>query len=300
MPVNKPVIPVQPKEQRYSIEKLYLTPRLTRESYLQMFGEEASFYNPARRPKRWFLTDILDGSEDPANELVQYQVWDPVKKAIVSIVMTKLEAATPNIPGEVKFQEYVNSEITVAQMVGPTVEGAEGVIPLNGKTLADPTLAEYIAKEIEKDTGVKYKVQLNPDPWPWKIVYGSETRRSLSLVRGNEIYSAAMLLEQRFRNGLKYPGKWKIDSVAGPVFYPDTIYTGLDDTRPEVPVPVRPLYPNERIETTPFGSTVVRIDLSQNEPAPGTGSLTAAQDKMLKQISEDVAFIKAKLMSFSG
>jgi hypothetical protein len=300
MAVSKPVVPVQPKEARYGIDKLYLTQVLTREKYFEIYGEEAPFYDPSRKPKRWFFTDVLEGSVDPDNELVQFQVWDPNKRAIVPLVMTKREASLPNLTGVVKFREYKNSETTTAKMYGPTGEGGDGYSPINGAVLADPKLVDLVVKEIQKDTGVQFDVELSPDPWPWKYVYGSETRRNLNLVRESEQYSAAYILQQRFKNGLGHPGKWLIEKGVGPVFEPAVIPSGSGDSRPEVPVPVRPLLPNERIDTNPFGSVVTRTDMTQNEPAPGTGSLTVVQDKLLKQVAEDVAFIKAKLESMSG
>lgn len=300
MAINKPVVPAQPKDARYGVEKLYLTPVLTREKYFELFGEEAPYYDPARKPKRWFFSDVVEGSEDPANELIQFLVWDPNKRAIVPLIMTKLEASLPNIPGVVKFQEYKNSETTSAKLFGPTGEGGDGYSPLNGRYLVDPIVAGTVLKEINKDLGTKFVAELNPDPWPWKTVYGSETRRNLNFVSGDEVRSAALVLEHRFRNGLGHPGKWVREKDGELTFELLVVPSGSGDPRPEVNIPVRPLLPNERIESTPFGSTIVRTDLTTNEPAPGTGSLTAAQDALLKTLASDVKYIKAKLDALSG
>ncbi|MEN6642586.1 MAG: hypothetical protein ABFE08_09080 [Armatimonadia bacterium] len=283
MPTNERVNPPQPTEQRYSLDRLYVTPRLTRAIYQERYQEQAPPFDPERRIQRWFFTDVLEGSEDPANELVQFTVWDGKFK---SYTCSRLHASTPNLPGALVWPKYENPETTSACLYGPISEVENGFAPLSGRLLVDPAKAKAVLDEINKDLGTKYTMSYPADPWPWKIVWGTETRRSINFVQDNETIGASPLLDDRFKNGVGSPGKWVKSDSGGPQFIADTPPTGESDLRPEVPMVVRPLLPNERIESG-FGGLlhIVRTDLSQDEPGPGTGALTVAQDTRLKAVA---------------
>jgi hypothetical protein len=281
--------PPQPNEARYGIERLFPCPRLTRAIHLQTFGEEAPSYDPTRRIKRWVLP-VPSDCKTPDRSMRLVDVWDPTLKEISQIAMTVAEAAQPNLPGAVSYPKYMPTETTAARMVGSN--GAQGI---NGTALADPAAAAAIAGEINRDLGIQVSVQKVSDPWPWVIVWGSETRRNLTLVTASgQSWDAATLLGQRFAAGIGAPGRW-VQGGAGVTFVPDTPQTGEMDLRPEIPMACRPLLPNERLEVSPFGVAVVRTDLTQDQPAPGTGSLTAAQDAILNKVGKDVTEILAKI-----
>ncbi len=294
MPISNPVIPAQPNEGRYGIERLYTSPRLTRAVYEEMYGEQAPAYDPKRQIKRWFFTDVIEGSSDPANELCEIQIWDSTKKVIRKMTMTKDEAATPNLPGAIVWPKYVNPVATLAVIVGPDGERLQ----LSGETLVDLTLAKPVVTEINTQCGTTFTLTAAGDPWPWKIVWGLEPRRRMNISNGSTEFDAAAVLRNRFGKGVGSPGQWTISSDGGPVFVADVPVDGEQDVRPEVPMPCRALLANERFEEVTFagmGGVVVRTDLTQDEPAPGTGQLTAAQDTILKQIGADTAAIRKSM-----
>ncbi len=294
MPISNPIIPAQPNEARYGVEKLFTSPRLTRATYQQIYGEQAPAYDPKKQIKRWFFTDVLEGSADPANELCEIQVWDGTKKAIRKIAMTKEDAATPNLPGVIVWPKYANPTPTPAIVVGP--EGDR--ITLNGASLVDLTLAKTVVAEINAQLGTRFTLVAAGDPWPWKIVWGVESRRRMNISNGSQDFDAAAILVDRFERGVGSPGQWSLGSDGGPVFVPGLPIDGEQDVRPEVPMPCRSLLSNEHFETVTFGGMgglVVRTDLTQNESAPGTGQLTTAQDTTLKQIAMDTAAIRKSM-----
>ncbi len=294
MPISNPVIPAQPDEARYGVEKLFTSPRLTRAVYQEMHGEQAPAYDPKRQIKRWFFTDVLEGSTDPANELCEIQVWDSTKKVIRKMAMTKREAATPNLPGVLVWPKYVNTVATLAVVVGPDGDRLQ----ISGETLVDLTLARSVVSEINAQCGTAFALAAAGDPWPWKIVWGMEPRRRMNISNGNAEFDAAAVLSNRFAKGVGSPGRWSLGSDGGPGFVPDVPIDGEQDVRPEVQMPCRSLLPNERFETVTFGGRgglVVRTDLTQHEPAPGTGQLTTAQDTILKQIAADTTAIRTSM-----
>ena len=280
--------PKQPDEARYGLERLFPCARLTRATYLQAYGEEAPPYDPTRRIKRWVLPVQAD-CKTPERSMRLVDVWDPSLKEVSQIAMSVAEAARPNLPGVASFPKYTPAETTTARMVG-----AGGSQEINGLALADPAAATAIAGEIGRDLGIQVSVQKVPDPWPWVIVWGGETRRNLTLVTSTgQSWDAETLLRQRFAAGVGAPGRW-VQGQSGVTFVPDTPQTGEMDLRPEIPMACRPLLPNERLDFSPFGVAVVRTDLTQDQLAPGTGGLTAAQDAILNKVGRDVTELLAK------
>lgn len=293
MPTSNRLNPPQPKDPRYSLDKLYLMPRLTRAKYQELYQEQAPVFDPTRRIQRWFFTDIP--SEDPANELVQFTIWDDAQKKMKPFTCSVEQASTPNLPGNLVYPKYVNSETTSAKLFGPLGESGEGYAPMNGTYLTDPATTKAIMDEINKALGMSLTLEYASDPWPWKYVWGSETRRNINLVEGDIRMSAAFVLIDRFEKGVGSPGKWIKADTGEPQWVPDNPPTGEADLRPEIPMVCRPLLLNERVDCTPFGCAVVRTDLTTNETGPGTGGLTVAQDGRLKTIESDVKSILEKM-----
>ena len=287
MPINNPVIPAQPEEARYGIEKLFTCPRLTRAIYQEMFGEQAPAYDPKKQIKRWFFTNVLDGSADPANELCEIQVWDSTKQAVRKMTMTKLDAATPNLPGVIVWPKYANPVATMAVVIGP--EGDR--ITISGETLVDLALARSVVNEINASNFVpKFTLVAAGDPWPWKIAWGLESRRRMNISDGTRECDAAVILWNRFARGVGSPGQWSLGPDGGPVFTPDVPIDGEQDVRPEVPMPCRALLVNERLVVVTFGglgNLVERIDLNVQ-----SDSATAKQDAQIKQIAADTQAIR--------
>jgi len=87
-------------------------------------------------------------------------------------------------------------------------------------------------------------------------------------------------LKLKYVNGVGAPGAWDL-APRSPMWVPEYPDTGEQDTRPEVPMPVRRLLPGERIVTGFAGLVMVqREDLA--EPS---------KDEILKRIDERVGLI---------
>jgi len=280
MPTCNPIIPAQPKEARYGIEKLYTSLRLTRAMYKEIYGEEAPAYDPKRRIKRWFFTDRV--SDSPDTNLLSVPVWDATTRTIREMGMKESEVATPNLPGAASYRKYVNPASTSAVIVGPD---AGDKLEINGATLVDPVVAKSVVDEINAALGTAYELKEVAAVWPWNIAYGAEPRRQMKMAE----WDMAAILKNRFAAGVGAPGRWQDQGALGPVFVPEVPNDGEQDLRPEIPMPCRALLPNERIESG-FGGliSIVRTDLTVDEPAPGTGALTAEQDKLLRGIAAAV------------
>jgi len=281
MPIsNTPRTLPQPLTARYGVEALFTSPRLTRAIYQEMYGEQPPAYDASRRIKRWFFTDVLEGSADPENELCEITVY-VAPTTIRSITMTKLEAATPNLPGVTAYPKYINPPESPAVIIAPS----GSTVSLDGGTLVDLGKAKMVLEEINAQLGTSYTLVPGGDPWPWKIVWGPEPRRLMNITDGSNTWSAALLLTMRFRAGLGAPGRWHSLGASGPVFTADVPNAGDQDVRPEIPMPCRQLLPNERFESGFAGLiTIMRTDLTQDEQGTGTGGLTIAQDKLLRAI----------------
>lgn len=293
MPINRPIIPAQPTEARYGIEKLYTCPRLTRAIYGEMFGEQAPAYNSKERIKRWQDKSVLEGLLDPANFPVKVLVY-VAPDNLRWLTMTALEAATPNLPGVTVWPKYVNPVATPTVIVGPDGDRLQ----ISGETLVDLLLARFVVNEINATLSPTFSLVPASAPWPWNIVWGLELRRRMNFSNGKNEFDAALILKGRFANGLGSPGAWALGPDGGPRWTSETPIDGEQDLRPEIPMPCRPLLENERFETVTFGGmggVIVRTDLTVNEPAPGTGQLTAAQDAMVRQTALDTAAIRKHL-----
>lgn len=296
MPASNQFVQPQPNEASYPIDRLFLMPRLNRAKYLEIFGEQAPPFDPKRPIQRWFFTDI-PVEEDAAQEIVQFTAWDEAQRKIRSIVVTKAQARTPNLPGAYSYPKYAPPTATPAKMFGPMGDGTDGYVPVSTEYMVDPVLARTVMDEINRDLGLGLEIQEQPDPHPWRIIWGAETRRILNYAGpGIGPWASAPILRDRFGKGLGSPGKWKggKNYVA---WAPEVQPTGEVSLLPEVPIPCRRLLPNERLEISPFETVVVRTDLATDRPGPGTGSLTVQQDALLREIA---AGVRALLSRHSG
>ena len=90
------------------------------------------------------------------------------------------------------------------------------------------------------------------------IVYPpDEPRRMWDFTVNGVVCNAGALLALENANGVGAPGVWQA-SANGPVWAPDPpAPTGLNDTRPARPMPVRDLLPNEEFQAGLMGVSVV-------------------------------------------
>ncbi|MEN6535359.1 MAG: hypothetical protein ABFD89_16970 [Bryobacteraceae bacterium] len=301
-----PQVPAQPDKATYQATELQLSPRLTRDIYQKMFNEQAPAYDPARRIKRWFFTNTVSGSTDQSGVMVEFKVFDDKTGKFETIAMTAKEAATPNLPGTVVYEKYVNPTATVAQL---QVINALGQVMLAGQTgmnLVEPMLLQSVVDEAAAQLSIALVVEESTVPSPFKLVYGSETRRKMNVVlpSGQKI-DGPSFVANRFAKGIFAPGKWSLNSDNQPVFTPDVPVDGEQDVRPEVSIPVRSLLPNEKVESRlDFAAGLIyyiaRTDVSDPTPTPSTGGgLTAEQAAALTRIDASVTKI-AKFLGTEG
>lgn len=256
MATSKPVIPPQPEEVLYGPDKLQLFPRLTRATYREKYGVEPPPWDKAKRIKRWFDTSVLEGVEDAENHVVQYEVFDATRpRGVRVLAMTAAEAAAPNLPGAAVYPKYVVAP-TPAVIVAPISGEKSGVNP---EHLSDRAEAVALAAELGLDAAAVRESSL-----AMFVVYWNGERRRPWVIewKGSDL-QVSLLLRMRYANGVGAPGRWDVSGTS-PVWVPEAPETGEQDMRPEIPIPVRPLLPNERI-VTGFGGiiTIQREDLRE-------------------------------------
>lgn len=291
MPTNNPVTPAQPNAQQYGVYELYTCPRFTRALYKEKFGEEAPPYSPTRQIKRWFFTDKTAAGPDP--ELCTVQVYDPTTRTIRNIGLLINEYTSVNLPGTVSYPKYDNPSTSLAVIVDPN---GNTNVKLSGSSIANPELVKSVVSEINSQLNVTFVAEEKDvnEYSPYKIVYGLESRRQMTINNGNGgKFDAAAILRDRFEKGIGSPGKWALGPDGGPQFTPDVPIDGEQDLRPEVPMPCRSLLPNERFATVTFGGiggVIEKVDLA---PVPVGDGFTEADRLKLNDIAVAVGVKKS-------
>lgn len=304
MAIFKPVTPAQPDKAQYTGEALQLSPRLTRPIYEKMFGEQPPPYDPAKRIKRWFFTDVLTGSTDQSNAMVEFQTFNDKTGKFETIAMTNQEAATPNLPGTYVYEKWVNPPETAAKLQVINGLGNVQTAGQNGEAFIDKMILDAVVGEAAKQLGIAISTAESVVLSPFYIVYGAETRRKMNVILpSGEKLDGADFVKKRFAEGVFAPGKWSLNSANQPVFTADVPVTGEQDVRPEIPIPVRSLLPNEKVESRlDFAAgllyCIARADVSDPAPtsAPASGGLTAEQVAALNRIDAGVT----KISKFLG
>src|SRR5712692_7882321 len=234
--VSQPVSPAQPNLPYYGVLDLALFRSYTRESYRAAFGVEAPPYNPARVIKTWF--DSTADISQPDNVSV-YNVAGRSSDGLYhmrQLVVPSAEAAVVNLAGAIAYPVYV---------VAPTT--TQRVLPGNPPTTVNPNYLsqEADASALSKEIGGDGIAQ-EQDGGGLTFDYGLEPRRLWEILWHGKRINAGLLLLNRNARGVGSPGHWDLTKQE-PVWVADApAPTGLDDTRPPRPMPLRPLLANER------------------------------------------------------
>ena len=268
-PVSQPVAPPQPDQEVYGIQELGLFSTYTRDSYRVSFGIEAPPWDPSRVTKTWF--DSTVDTSNPANiatyqtiALNQTDQW-----AMGPLVLPAPEAATVNLPGIVVYPPYV---------VVPTdaTRGGSVINPiyLSMELDARAMMALFGATDLsDEGATAEFPVLYPPD----------EPRRMWDIVFKGGAVNVGALQVALNANGVGAPGQWDT-SGSEPVWVPaPAAPSGLDDTRPPRPMPVRNLLANEIIQPGLMGVSIVRTDLAQQANA-AAGQFTPDDRATLQQI----------------
>jgi hypothetical protein len=274
-----------PEEAYYPVDRLNLFDRHDRRSWEKAFGLQAPPWDSRRAPKRWADTSALAGVEDPDQAIVAYEYFDLNSRTFQKLELTARQASLPNLPGKYDYPRFENPP-TPAVMIYPN--GTEE--PLSPYMLCHRSEADALAREL----GASQVVDNGGfNEGPFQIDWRGELRRMWLIRLGQDLHSAALLLQTKYRDGVGAPGEWLILDSGQPTWISHAGETGERDARPEVPIPCRRLFPEEALYLGhPMKVIVYRKDKeSEYNPglhAPAGGGLTAAQAELLARIDLNV------------
>jgi hypothetical protein len=264
-PTSVPIIPAQPVQANYSTSQLALFQTYSRTSYLAAFGIQAPVWDPSRVAKYWF-----DSTVDPSVTVnAAYTVVDVRSASLQQLVLPASEAASVNIPGAYAYPPYV---------IAPT-DATKGGAPVNPAWFSLQSQAQALMTQFGGSNLVDAGITpLNPIIYP-----ADELRRMWNFTLHGIPINAGMLLASQNSQGIGAPGQWDLSSGSPVWMAAPPAPTGLDDTRPPRPVPVRSLVPGEQLIASPLGLggvTVVRTDV----PPELGGGYTVADRALMQQI----------------
>jgi len=261
----------------------------TRAAYQQATGQQPPPFDPSQPPKGW---------ADPAPNGQPYLVFDPtaaVTGYVSQLTLTPAQAAELNLPGTYNYQAYV-SPPTDAVEVGPF-----GPI---GQVSPDQVCLQSDAQAIANQIAPLYPGQtisvVQENNGVFHYVYGLDPRRQWYIQIGNVAVLAQDLVEAQNVHGLGAPGHWALQS-AELTWVQDTPVTVAPANAVTVPVPIRPLLPNEQIVHLPgslfnqAGTWVVeRTDMPQPQQPETDDQQFADVKAMLTAIQGTLNTLAAK------
>ncbi len=288
--VSNPKQLTLPEEAFYPVDRLCLFDRHNRRTWEDAFGEQARKWDKERRIKRWADTSVLEGVEDAASHMLEYDYFDPVTRTFKKLSISAEEASLPNLPGTYVYPKYV-VEPTPAMVVD---QGSGDEQPLNPEIICHKAEAVALATALQA-----YVIQSSSfEDGPFIIDWKGEVRRRWLMVFPDITCNAAALVRNKNSGGIGAPGEWtwvKVGTHKEPRWLSHQEETGDHDPRPEIPIPCRRLFEEEAIWTG-FGGTVMiyRTDMeSPYNPAP-EGGLSVAQAAALARIDANVQKLLAE------
>ncbi len=293
VPTAKP----QPATPTYALDQLILLPEYTRASYESTFGVQAGAYDVTRAPKTWF-----DSTKKCDNAVSTYQRLDPgvtldlSSVKFVSFTVSNCDASRVNLKGLPHFDKYVlpfsRSNITIKCTLS-------GCVPqeFSGGLQSTREMAEAMLAEIgDPSLTITDRV---PGPVGSLFVMSKvDPTSSVSLYYiGTDNVNVKWVA--RNVNGVGYPGKW-VKTSNEYNFVPALLDVGATDTRPNVPVPNRLLFQNEKFAFGALGLLgaplfIARTDVASPVIDTGVsvgGGFTQTDRVMLQQIFQMLTGIK--------
>jgi len=266
MGTNRSVATIQPQPNYpyYSEQLLNLFQTFTRAGYEQFYGVQAPNFD-ATQPAKYWQDDAAAGL--PPSQTVTYNLYVQAPgsaepqgppASIEAFTIAAGVAATVNIPGDETYPPYtpasttatyggalINPQVFSTQDQGLAIVAALGLAP---SVLIDATWSAA-----------------GPDAYQ----ANGETRRMWAIVLPNDPAARAWyvgdLLAAEYAQGVGFPGSWSIVNGTNGVpaivwtavsLGPDGISSGVPMT--SVPVPVRPLFPNEEFVVAGIGAVMIR------------------------------------------
>jgi hypothetical protein len=283
--------PTQPNQPQYQISTLNLFPvYTTRAAYQQATGQQAPPFDPTQPVKGW---------ADPAPTGQPYLVFDSTAVGtgyLNQLTLSSSQAAQLNLPGTYNYPAYV-SPPTDAVEVGPF-----GPI---GATSPDVVCLQTDAQALANELAPLYPRQtlavVQGTGGVFHYQYGLDPRRVWAIQAGNISLIAQQLIEAKNVHGVGAPGHWTLASTGLNWIYDPPVSTAPPNSL-TLPVPVRPLLPNEQIVHLPgslfnaAGTWVVsRSDLQQPTPPETNDQQFADLRAAIVAIQIALAAIQAKL-----
>jgi hypothetical protein len=282
--------PTQPNQPQYQISTLDLFPvYATRAAYQQATGQQALPFDPSQPLKGW---------ADPAPNGQRYLVFDSTAAAtgyVRQITLTPAQAAQLNLPGIYNYPAYV-APPTDAVEAGPS--GPIG--PASPDQICLQADAQAIANQIAPLYPGQTITVVQENSGLFHYVYGLDPRRQWYIQVGNQAFNAQALIEAQNGHGAGAPGHWALTSP-GLNWVSDPPVTVAPANAVTIPVPIRPLLPNEQIVHLPgslfnqAGSWVVqRTDLPQPSQPETTDQQFADLKAMLTAIQGTLNTLAAR------
>lgn len=268
-PVSLPVSPAKPVETTYGIERLEVYKRYTRESFKAAFGVDAPNWDPTRRAKAWFNSQLVGAGDS----FYGYLGYDEATQSLRSVTIPSREAATVNLPGVTPWEPYEVAPTNAIEKLGHQ--------PINAMRLSTH------AQALTMMNALKLNNQTVVDEGLGVIDYGDDDRREWAILPDGG--NVGLLLELQGQSGVGHPGKFGRSADGTWFWTPAEVQDGINTgvaTEQAVPVPLRPLTPDERF-IIGFGG---RPEITRDAPSSSAGA-----DPRIDQIATDVAWIRKVL-----
>jgi hypothetical protein len=211
------------------------------------------------------------------------------------ITLTPAQAAQLNLPGIYNYPAYV-APPTDAVEAGPS--GPIG--PASPDQICLQADAQAIANQIAPLYPGQTITVVQENSGLFHYVYGLDPRRQWYIQVGNQAFNAQALIEAQNGHGAGAPGHWALTSP-GLNWVSDPPVTVAPANAVTIPVPIRPLLPNEQIVHLPgslfnqAGSWVVqRTDLPQPSQPETTDQQFADLKAMLTAIQGTLNTLAAR------
>lgn len=253
-------------------------------------GQDAPNWDPTRPAKYW--ADPTADTSDPGNVSL-YKVGNPGQGTFVQLVLPSAQAASVNIPGLVPLPGYI-----IAPTAAINASAGNPGQPVNPTYLASMSDALALAAEWFPTLSATQLKGTVGDNSPEGMLWNGETRRFLYVLYNGQQLPVGISVAQQNAHGLNPDGTWSTNGswsflggtptwVSGPSL-PDGI-NGGQPSGIAVPVPVRPLLPNEKVAEVSLAWMVQRTDIVVPSPSGSGGGLTTLEHDLLVYVAQGIA-----------